>query len=445
MGALKVRSGGAWVDVGVGGGPLPPGGVLGDILVKQSATLSDAIWDTALPKLWLTDSTIISASSLVHALTIGQANRLMLAPQAIQARTAAGANIALNLNTWGGEVAIGGGDTLLTPPGLMIYESAHAASRRAKIGIGLGWEIGQDWNATGVKDLFIYNRPNSRLALYINNLGLIATLAGSLQLGGLAGPQIKSDGTYVHLDSKGAIYYDGNNHYWRTVGGAAASMTMDASRLNAVRGITSSYESPDYYWSSGHFLAYPTSSSNAQARLTLHSPGSAPQLACAGVDGERVKCVNGVITGYVPILASAFTVSSSITMKREVRPLREHVAPIVVRDPRDDIVAVPDVMSLRPVVFRPKVPMLRIAPLDGDDEYTTERYQMVPQDGILGHEGTRERLGLIAEQVESVLPSAVDHNADGEVLGIDYAQVTVALLDHVQQLTKRIEMLEALL
>ena len=57
----------------------------------------------------------------------------------------------------------------------------------------------------------------------------------------------------------------------------------------------------------------------------------------------------------------------------------------------------------------------------------------------------RERLGLIAEQVESVLPSAVDHNADGEVLGIDYAQVTVALLDHVQQLTKRIEMLEALL
>src|SRR6187399_1966023 len=54
MGVLKVRVGGAWQSLGSAGGPQPAGGVLGDILVKQSATLSDATWGTAMPKLNLT-------------------------------------------------------------------------------------------------------------------------------------------------------------------------------------------------------------------------------------------------------------------------------------------------------------------------------------------------------------------------------------------------------
>jgi len=440
MGVLKVRSGGTWVDVGVGGGPLPPGGVLGDILVKQSATLSDAIWDTTLPKLWLTDPTIISASSLIHALTIGQANRLMLAPQAIQARTAAGANIALNLNTWGGEVIIGGGDAQPYPRGITSAESIHATSRRAAISLGSGWQLLQDFNGTGVKDFAIFQIANGRLGLLVSADAQTVQVFKRLQFGSTAGPTMESDNTYLHMNSKGACYYDGSVHYWRTVGGGAASMTMDA-----VLGITSSYHPPDYNWPNGHFLAYPTLDGNQQARLVLHSPGVAPQVVAAGANGERVKITNSALSGYAPVAASAFETNSTITAKRDVRSLRERVAPIVVRDPWDDVVAVPDVMSLRPVAFRPKVPALRIVPLDGDDEYTPERWQHAPQIGILGHEGIRERLGMIAEEVEKVLPSAVSHDIDGNCMGIDYAQVTVALLDHVQQLTKRIEMLEALL
>ena len=55
---------------------------------------------------------------------------------------------------------------------------------------------------------------------------------------------------------------------------------------------------------------------------------------------------------------------------------------------------------------------------------------------LVGSEGHRERLGLVAEDVETVIPSAVSHGAEGNVVGIDYAQVTVALLAHVQRMTE---------
>jgi hypothetical protein len=64
-----------------------------------------------------------------------------------------------------------------------------------------------------------------------------------------------------------------------------------------------------------------------------------------------------------------------------------------------------------------------------------------PLDTVAGRESHRERLGLIAEDVEHVVPSAVSHAPGGEAAGIDYAQITVALLDHVQELTRTVETL----
>ena len=48
------------------------------------------------------------------------------------------------------------------------------------------------------------------------------------------------------------------------------------------------------------------------------------------------------------------------------------------------------------------------------------------------------RFVIIAEEVETVIPSAVMHNSHGDTMAIDYAQVTVALLDHVQRLTDEV-------
>jgi hypothetical protein len=79
-------------------------------------------------------------------------------------------------------------------------------------------------------------------------------------------------------------------------------------------------------------------------------------------------------------------------------------------------------------------------PVDTDDP-TSWTFEDEPLDTVAGHEAHRERLGLIAEDVQHVVPSAVSHGPGGEASGIDYAQITVALLDHVQELTRTVETL----
>lgn len=104
-----LRADGTW---GVpSGGALPAGGVLGDILVKQSASAGDATWGTALPKLNLTstvrpDLTTTAAALIAGAMTD---NHIVLGADRIQARSSALAGIPMFLNYFGGDVVIGGG------------------------------------------------------------------------------------------------------------------------------------------------------------------------------------------------------------------------------------------------------------------------------------------------------------------------------------------------
>jgi cytoskeletal protein CcmA (bactofilin family) len=55
----------------------------------------------------------------------------------------------------------------------------------------------------------------------------------------------------------------------------------------------------------------------------------------------------------------------------------------------------------------------------------------------------REELGLIAQEVAAALPQAVTMNEHDERLGIDYAPITAALINAVQQLAARVATLEA--
>ena len=204
------------------------------------------------------------------------------------------------------------------------------------------------------------------------------------------------------------------------------------------------YNAPDFTWGTANLHAY-TTDGVAQPRLCLSAPGIAPQLRAAASLGEKIGSVSNDANSWVAMQAAGFETMSTITIKRNVRPLRTRPERIVVRhDVRSDTVPTPDVMSLRPVAYRPKEPAKRLVPTNGHsysaddpDSWRTE-----PQIGILGAEGTRERLGLIAEEVAEIIPSAVSHDADGNTMGIDYAQITVALLDHVQQLTEELATLK---
>jgi hypothetical protein len=245
----------------------------------------------------------------------------------------------------------------------------------------------------------------------------------------LAGYVIINDGSWTHVNGQSSLRLKVGN-----VDIAWCTSTL----FQAGRPVMVQYDSADVTWGQAQFIAYPTGSTQ-QARIALQSSGIAPQMRSVTVNGEKVGVINSVGTAWAPIGASAFETNSTITAKRHVRSLCQRERIVVRHDPHSDLVPMPDIMSLRPVAFRPKVPALRIVPTDGHS-YTADpaTWRTEPEDGVLGHEGTRERLGLIAEEVETVIPSAVTHDRDGKTQAIDYAQVTVALLDHVQRLTDEV-------
>lgn len=79
-----------------------------------------------------------------------------------------------------------------------------------------------------------------------------------------------------------------------------------------------------------------------------------------------------------------------------------------------------------------------ITPLDVTDEQI-EALQFVTFDWIA--DGTGD-VGVIADDVEKVLPWAVFHDDDGAVLGVHYDRITLALLPALQRLLARVDALE---
>lgn len=202
----------------------------------------------------------------------------------------------------------------------------------------------------------------------------------------------------------------------------------------------------DDNWPSAMFFNYQTGST--MANMSYHVPGSAPQIRAWRDSGEQIQFVSAGNNYFIGIVAASFNTSSSLTTKRDVRSLRPERERIVVdlQEPLSDVLVTPDIMGLRPVAFRPKEAVQRIVPAPGYDEYHPDdpdswMYEDEPADEPLGIQGNRERLGLVADEVQFVVPSAVCHDRHGNPTGIDYAQITVALLDHVQELTRTVETL----
>lgn len=187
-------------------------------------------------------------------------------------------------------------------------------------------------------------------------------------------------------------------------------------------------------WNQAHYVV--SGAGYYGARVALNYGGAAMQMRVGQWKGEAMEFVASDSSVYRWIYASAFQVESTITAKKDVRSV--FIMPgertRVEYDPFLDEVPDIDVMALRPVAFRPK-----IAPPAWDPETETFIEQTHP---VWRLQDRRERIGLIAEEVQHVIPSAVGHNEDGSAGGIDYAQVTVALLGHVQQLTATIETLK---
>ena len=191
----------------------------------------------------------------------------------------------------------------------------------------------------------------------------------------------------------------------RSLAGAVDSFTYNHSYLEGA--VRCRYIPTNRVWNTASLQVSPQGGDRAV--IAFNAPGVAPQF-CERVGPRGIRARRRPVgpRDYAPLRASSFIVSSALKTKRAVRPLRVVPEQITTyHDPMLNCVPPePDVMALRPVAFRPHVPAYVI----NDDGDSVERDPAT----WLGHEGVRERLGLIADEVQYVIPSAVAHNDQGE-------------------------------
>lgn len=86
-------------------------------------------------------------------------------------------------STFNTPVTVGNASTLANNINLTLAESTVAPSKRASIQIGQGWQIGQDSQINGTRDLFVYNYPLSQVSMLFNaatgNVGFAGAVTAS--------------------------------------------------------------------------------------------------------------------------------------------------------------------------------------------------------------------------------------------------------------------------
>ena len=294
--------------------------------------------------------------------------------------------------------------------GLEIYELsgtttytsiANFKGAWARIGTGGGWGVGPHPAATSYMGL--WRAGNETIESYV-------LLARSIE-------------TLLNVPAGGTIALRVGNSDKLTV--VASKLQTNQAQFSALRTITSAS------WAESQVLAECESGASYNAHISIHQY-YAPTIRVAQGSGERFLVASESGQTYCPIAASAFEVGSALATKHDVRTLHPQRERIVVHhDPFMDEVPDVDVMALRPVIFRRN---------GGPPNHVEHGMEPVPDplDSSFGIQATRQRLGLIADEVQHVIPSAVAYDVDRQPTGIDYAQITVALLDHVQRLTDEV-------
>ena len=272
------------------------------------------------------------------------------------------------------------------------------------------------------------------------------------------------------------MYRVGTNSLGFSVNGTEQIRMYGADNTNTMRikqQATTSYSSPHAgVWIRATDTVSVGGSYAAMALSTYYSTDRHVQLSIYQVSGNKIRATSYSNT-FIPILASAFTVSSTEQVKKRIRTGRTErgVLDYAIPGPRE--MAFTQHTKLRPVLFD-DLEQEELHEWQGCDEHDDrEDCAAADCDGfgnvlLVEHHcddydcfGTSERPcwfveqhidrpGLIAEEVLEIYPKAVSRDKYGNIEGIDYAVVTVELINTLQhvveeraELVSRIEALEA--
>ncbi|MET0786844.1 MAG: hypothetical protein ABWY25_09075 [Paenisporosarcina sp.] len=178
--------------------------------------------------------------------------------------------------------------------------------------------------------------------------------------------------------------------------------------------------------------------------IAMRSACCAKQIRFYTGDAGPLSFINETGSATVPLLAAAYQLPSSKKIKKDIKYRNRTALPEDRVTPHhdsltDDVPDELDIMALRPMVYRPKHVSQQIIEDDSEQGFHFEPHD---PESMTALNERRERLGLVAEEVQHVIPSAVHRSEDGSALSIDPWQVTIALLEHVQQLTDEVSTLK---
>ena len=261
-------------------------------------------------------------------------------------------------------------------------------------------------------------------------------------------------------DTDMGMYRVGTNSLGFSVSGIEQIRMYGADNLNTMRiknQATSTYASSHAgIWIRATDTTVLGGDYAALALSTYYSSDRHAQLSVYQISGNKLRATSSSNT-FIPILASAFTVSSTEQVKNRIRTGRTErgVLDYAIAGPKD--LALKQHAKLRPVLFD-DLEQEALYEWQGCDEHDDrEDCTAAGCDGfdnvlLVEHHcddydcfGTSERPcwfveqhidrpGLIAEEVLEIYPKAVSRDKYGKIEGIDYAVITVEILNTVQHL-----------
>lgn len=149
-------------------------------------------------------------------------------------------------------------------------------------------------------------------------------------------------------------------------------------------------------------VGYPLSVTSAYSQIIMIDPSSSSNGSILGTSTGKLNFWYPT-TGHFTVYAQHFITASDSTIKKDIKTLPKG--------------ALNKVLSLRPVNFKYKVDL---DSLDKD----------------------KEKIGLIAQEVETVVPEAVSFNELGKIKMIDYDMLIPVLIKAMQEQEATIESLE---
>lgn len=285
---------------------------------------------------------------------------------------------------------------------------------------GVAWSTAADVDLRGRvmkgNATFIHSTGGTNTAVGLSALGLVTGDLENTALGSSALARCTSGYQSVAVGSGALAFNDTGNRNvaigYEAIqgpqGGTASGSDNIGIGFDTLKGITSGSENIALGYRTGRALT--TSGNNilighnlfvntATLDNTIRIGGTQTRFFAAGIRGVTTT-VNDAVPVVIDSAGQLGTVSSSIRVKDDVRDMSSESAAL---------------LQLRPVTFRYK-----------------------------GQAGARH-FGLIAEEVNAVLPELVAHSADGEIETVKYHELPAMLLNEIQRQQRALQAQEELI